>query len=208
VRAAYLGAYRRIAVTPEATARLARLWSGDERAPVPLSETDQTSLAWGLAVREAPGWEAIVAGQAERITNPDRRARFEFVRPALSADPAEREALFRSLQDPANRRREPWVLDALGLLAHPLRQEHALRFLTPALEELEEVQSTGDIFFPDRWLDAALGGHNSAAAAREVRAFLESHPDYPPRLRAKVLQAADGLFRAARIVDGDPGAGG
>jgi aminopeptidase N len=208
VRAAFLGAYRRVAVTPAATARLARLWSGEERPPVPLAESDQTALAWGLALREAPGWERVLDGQAERITNPDRRARFDFVRPALSADPAAREALFRSLLDPANRRREPWVLDALSLLAHPLRQEHALRFLTPALEELEEIQRTGDIFFPDRWLDAALAGHNSTAAAREVRAFLDARPDYPPRLRAKVLQAADGLFRAARIVEGDAGAAG
>ena len=99
------------------------------------------------------------------------------------------------------------MLDALSLLNHPLRQEHARRFVTPALEELEEIQRTGDIFFPDRWLDAALGGHNSAAAARDVRAFLDARPDYPPRLRAKILQASDGLFRAARIVEGDKSAG-
>jgi aminopeptidase N len=114
-----------------------------------------------------------------------------------------REALFQSLQDPANRRVESWALDALSLLNHPLRQDHARRFVTPGLEELEEIQRTGDIFFPDRWLDALLGGHNSAAAARDVRAFLETHPSYPPRLRAKILQASDGLFRAARIVEGD-----
>ena len=125
----------------------------------------------------------------------------------LIRHPAVREALFQSLLEPANRQREPWVLDALSLLSHPLRQEHARRFVTPALDELEEIQRTGDIFFPDRWLDAALGGHNSAAAAQDVRTFLESHPSYPPRLRAKILQASDGLFRAARIVDGD-GTGG
>jgi aminopeptidase N len=170
---------------------------------VPLSETEQTALAWGLAVREAPGWQDVMAGQAERITNPDRRARFEFVRPALSDDLVDREAMFASLLEPANRTREPWVLDALSLLTHPLRQEHAQRFLTPALEELEEIQRTGDIFFPDRWLDATLGGHNSAAAARDVQAFLDARPEYSPRLRAKILQAADGLFRAARIVEGE-----
>jgi aminopeptidase N len=202
-RAAFFGAYRRVAVTPEATARLTRLWRGEERSPVPLSETEQTALAWGLAVREAPGWQDVMAGQAERITNPDRRARFEFVRPALSDDPVDREAVFASLLEQANRTREPWVLDALSLLTHPLRQEHAQRFLTPALEELEEIQRTGDIFFPDRWLDAALAGHNSAAAARDVQAFLDARPDYPPRLRAKILQAADGLFRAVRIVEGE-----
>jgi aminopeptidase N len=205
LRATFLSAYRRVAVTPEASARLARLWAGEERPPVPLSETDQTAIAWALAVREAPGWESVLEGQAARITNPDRRARFEFVRPALSADPAVREQLFQSLLDAENREREQWVLDALALLAHPLRQEHALRFVTPALQELEEIQRTGDIFFPDRWLDAALGGHASVAAAGEVRAFLAAHPEYPPRLRAKILQAADGLFRAARSQNGADG---
>jgi aminopeptidase N len=92
------------------------------------------------------GDHAVAAAPARAI----RRARFEFVRPALSADPAVREQLFQSLLDAENREREQWVLDALALLAHPLRQEHALRFVTPTLQELEEIQRTGDIFFPDR----------------------------------------------------------
>jgi hypothetical protein len=32
--------------------------------------------------------------------------------------------------------------------------------------------------------------------------FLDANPNIPPRLRGKLLQAADDLFRAARIVDG------
>ena len=45
---------------------------------------------------------------------PDRKARFKFVMPALSADPAVRERWFTSLRDVSNRRREPWVLEGLG----------------------------------------------------------------------------------------------
>lgn len=31
---------------------------------------------------------------------------------------------------------------------HPLREKHAVKYLRPGLEVLQEVQRTGDIFFP------------------------------------------------------------
>ena len=100
------------------------------------------------------------------------------------------------------------MLAALGYLHHPLRAAHARRFIRPALDLLVEIQRTGDIFFPAGWLDATLGGHNSPAAAAVVRRFLDGLDAYPPRLRAKILQSADLLFRASRIVEpaGEPGA--
>ena len=42
---------------------------------------------------------------------------------------------------------------------------------------VEEIQRTGDIFFPGRWLDASLGGHNQGEAADAVRDFLAQNPD-------------------------------
>jgi len=38
---------------------------------------------------------------------------------------------------------------------------------------MEEIQATGDIFFPRQWIGATLGGHRSAEAAAIVRRFLE-----------------------------------
>ena len=108
-----------------------------------------------------------------------------------------------TLGDPANREHEPWVLSALGFINHPLRARTAERHVREGLDLLEEIQRTGDIFFPLAWLHALLDGHASPAAAEAVRQFLDAHPDYPPRLRAKVLQAADGLFRAATIRESD-----
>jgi aminopeptidase N len=67
---------------------------------------------------------------------------------------------------------------------------------------VEEIQQTGDIFFPLGWMQALLGGQQSKAAADSVALFLERHPSMPPRLRGKVLQAADDLFRAATIAHG------
>ena len=92
------------------------------------------------------------------------------------------------------------MLEALRYLHPPLRAQQSEKYILPSLEMLEEIQRTGDIFFPKRWLDATFSGHQSPTAAAIVRQFLTDNPDLSPRLRAKVLQAADNLFRAARIL--------
>ena len=155
-------------------------------------------MAMELAVREVPGWQQILEIQHGRTQNPDRKARLAFVMPALSADAATRESAFARFRQVENRRREPWVEESLAYLNHPLRAAHARRFVRPSLELLREIQRTGDIFFPTRWIDAALGGHRSRDVAATVRDFLAAEPQYPQRLRWTILSAADELFRMAR----------
>ncbi|MFM8534401.1 MAG: hypothetical protein ACKOEC_12590, partial [Acidimicrobiia bacterium] len=136
-----------------------------------------------------------------RIENPDRRNRFEFAMPALSANAAERDKWFQSLKDVNNRRREPWVLAGQSCLPHPLRAESAKQDVKPSLDMLWEIQKTGDIFFPKRWLDATLGGYQTRDVADIVRAFLKNVPaSYPERLKNITLQSADELNRAAEVV--------
>jgi aminopeptidase N len=198
---AYYRAFVSTALTPRGVARLRELWSGRDSIPgLKLSESDFSRLALELAVRGIPDWNTVLDTQAGRITNPDRLAQFDFVRPALSPSETVRDSVFATFKERANRRHEPWVLEALTYLNHPLRAATAEHYILPALQMLREIKETGDIFFPDRWLDATLSGHNTASAAAIIRGFLDGSPDYPPRLRAKVLRAADPVFRAARIV--------
>ncbi len=68
---------------------------------------------------------------------------------------------------------------------------------------LEEMQQTGDIFFPTGWIAETLGGHNSPEVVQIVNGFLAARPDYPERLTRKILQASDMVERAARAVNGD-----
>ena len=68
-------------------------------------------------------------------------------------------------------------------------------YIRPGLEELQEIQRTGDIFFPRKWTAALLGSQHSEAAATAVDAFIADHPGYPPLLGSKILQQADLLFR-------------
>ena len=200
----YFRAWRGIVLSAEGVERLERIWDESLDVPgVPLSERDYTALAEALAVRDVPRLEGILTRQAERIANPDRKARFEFIRPALSSDPEVRSVFFAKLSDPSNREREPWVRSGLSALHHPLRSDQSVQFILPSLALVEEIQRTGDIFFPKGWLDSTLGGHTSEEAARIVQAFLTGlTPDYPSRLRGKILQSADILVRAARITSG------
>jgi len=200
LKGAYFAALRNTALTTGTLEWLTRVWRGDEQVPgLTLAETDYIVLAQELAVREVPGWQTVLARQIERTANPDRKARLQFVVPALSADPGERDRFFASLASIDNRRHEAWVLDALRYLHHPLRAERSSRYIEPSLALLQEIQRTGDIFFPKNWMDRTLSGHRTPEAAAIVRAFLErAGAAYPDRLRRIILSSADDLFRASR----------
>ncbi len=192
--------YQNIALSMEAQDRLYRIWR-DEAPPegVTLTEDDHTALALALALRDYPE-TGLLDEQLTRIKNPDRRRRLQFMEPALSGDVAIRDAFFESLKEEKNRAQESWVAAALGYLHHPLRAATSEKYLPASLALLEEIQRTGDIFFPSAWLSATLGSYQSPEAAQVVRNFLDANSDYNPRLKAKLLQAADGIFRAERIL--------
>jgi aminopeptidase N len=200
-KGAYFAALRGVALTPRTVAWLTSVWKERTRIPgLTLEETDHIALAQELAIRAGTEWRAIVRTQIERTKDPDRRAQLTFVMPALSSDAGERDRFFASLAEVANRRHEPWVLSALRALHHPLRGESSEKYVAPGLAMLQEIQRTGDIFFPKRWTDATLGGRSSPAKADAVRLFLMKLPaGYPDRLRRIVLSAADDLFRSARM---------
>ncbi|TDW97504.1 M1 family metallopeptidase [Dinghuibacter silviterrae] len=166
---------------------------------IKLSEDDYTNLAAGLALRGYPGSDTILAAQGRRIKSPDRQARWAYLQPALSPDQAVRDKYFYALKDAQNRTKEAWVLSALGYLFHPLRADQDEKYLASALDWMEDIQRTGDVFFPQSWAAAVLSNYSSKSAAKLVRDFLKEHPDYNPRLKGKILQAADNLFRAQRL---------
>jgi aminopeptidase N len=199
IKSAWFSSLRDVAQSRSVLAWLERVWRRTEEIPgLTLAEPDYITLAMELALREVPDWTRILDEQQARTENPDRRARFEFVRPALSPDQSVRDAMFESLKDVKNRRREPWALEALSYLHHPLRAEASEKYVPASLAMLREIQRTGDIFFPKRWTDATLGGHSSSRVADMVRTFLAGLPaDYPDRLRRVVLASSDGLFRAS-----------
>jgi aminopeptidase N len=198
MKSTYFNEFRSAVTSPDDVRFLERVWRREETIPgLTLAEPDEAGMALDLAVRSVPNAAAILEEQRTRFTNPDRKARFEFVMPALAADASTRDKFFESLRDVDRRRREPWVLEALRYLNHPLRGDDTRQYLRPALDLLVDIRRTGDIFFPRNWMEALLSGHNSTEAAETVRGFLRENPQYPVRLRRIIQQSADMLYRAS-----------
>ena len=180
---------------PKSIDKLYQLWK--EQSHPMLNEGDYMTLAYELALHYPERYENLRDIQRERITNPDRRRQFNFIVQAVTPDTLQMDGFFQSLMKAENRHIEPWTASALAYLNHPLRQSYSVKYIRPGLEVLEEVQRTGDIFFPKNWASALLRNHKSKEAYREVQAFFEAHPEYPSLLKNKILQAAWPLYREA-----------
>jgi len=200
VQRTWFSLYRNIAITEDGIRNLGKTW---ESTLLPgglkLSEDELCTLTLTMVLKGYGNAEKIITGQRGRITGNDRLLRFDFVVPSVSSDQTVRDAFFSSLGDPVNREHEPWVIEALGYLHHPMVAKRSEKYILPSLEMLEEIKSTGDIFFPGNWVTTTLAGHHTAEARATVEDFLDKHPDYPADLKLKILQAADHLFRQQAI---------
>lgn len=187
----------RMASTQNSIGELYDIWLCESRASkYSLSERDITSISYELAVRMPEQADRIVATQLARITNPDRRKEYEFISQAVSPSQQKRDAFFESLLLAGNRGVEPWVVSAMRLFNHPARQQESLKYIRPALDALQDVQRTGDIFLPANWCAALFGGHTSPEALEIMERFFADNPGYPELLAGKIRLRADHLYIA------------
>ncbi len=194
----FLDAFAGIAYTSESQQKLIALLKGNVRFPgLEISEDRQFEIIAQLMIRNRYEASGLMERLLSATENPDRIRRINYLLPALNPDQDVRHTFFTSLGNPANRRPEPWALDGLRFLHHPTRRQQSIEWLPGGLNMLEEIQQSGDIFFPLRWLEAMLGRHNSQEAAGMVMEYLESNPQLHPNLQLKVWQAADMTLRAA-----------
>ncbi|WP_439555407.1 M1 family metallopeptidase [Dyadobacter sp.] len=199
IKTSYFRAFKNVALSPDGLQKMRSLWNGKLVVKdLVLSEDDKISLACELALKQPEVADEVLNEQIANTKNPDRKAKMQFVIPALNPAEKVRDAFFESLKKESNREKEAWVIEALGYLHHPLRAQSAVKYLRPSLDLLQEIQLTGDIFFPTRWLHGTFSGHSSTEAAAVVNAFLKAHPDYPGFLKNKILQETDMLQRAVR----------
>ena len=193
---ALINSIMRLAQTGNSLARLETCLKNPMlQTDIKLSADQQNDLAFQLALKLPEKAMRILDSQEKQITNQDKKAQFQFVRKSLNPDRTERNRFFESLLQEKNREHEPWVEQAMAFLNHPIREKESLEYIRPALDKLQEIKRTGDIFFPKSWLDSLLKGHNSKEAASIVKQFLADQPDYPEDLKMKILQSADHLLR-------------
>ncbi len=166
-----------------------------------LSDSDLEKLSLQLALIKPKRATEILRTQTQRIDNIDKRRRYEFVSKALNGVKERRDEFFATFVNEENRAQEPWVQQAVSYLNHPYRSDEALERLPMALELLQEIQQTGDIFFPKGWLLSVYSGLWQQEAIDITERFLEANPDYPLHLKRKILQASDITERSAKIRD-------
>ncbi len=186
------------ATSPNVCSKLYDIWDGMSH-PM-LGENDYMTLAYELAIRYPEKHKEIVETQRARIKDPDRRAQFDFVARAVTPDTLQQEALFHSLLRAENRRIEPWAIKTLGHLCHSSREAQAIGYIRPALDALQDIQRTSDIFFPRNWVHKLLSEHSSEEALDSVTDFLNDNPEYPTLLKSKILQALWPLQRKLRHI--------
>ncbi len=188
--------YKSIAHSATGTAYLYAIWTKEAHIEnLILNKNNYTSLAQLLALYQHAKAEDILDTAKSTLSNPDKIERFTFLRPALSNDPAIRTAFFESFRKAENREKESWVQTACSYINHPLRQGEGIKNIGLSLELLEEIQKTGDIFFPKRWLDNTIGRYTSKEAYTIVQNYMKSHPDLDKNLKRKLLQTTDKLYR-------------
>ena len=160
-----------------------------------LNERDRLAMAYHLAVMMPQQWQEILDKQRQKLKNEDQRREFDFISRACNPDTLVQQQLFNELLKAENRRVEPWARDMLALLNHPVREPFSNRYIVPALDALEDVQRTGDIFFPGNWLSGLLSGHKSNEAKQLLRQWIDAHSDLEPALMNKLKENAYWLLR-------------
>jgi aminopeptidase N len=192
--------YQSIAISEEGKSSLYQIWNEEKMIKnLFLNENEFTSLAFDLAIYQHPKSDKILDKQVKNITNPDRLERFQWLLPSVSNDEKVRDDFMQSLLQKENREKESWVETALNNMHHPLRQQKSVKHLKSVLYALEEVQLTGDIFFPKGWLASSIGKYSSKEAYQVLEDFLKENPTYNPILLKKLLQTTDDLTRAQSI---------
>ncbi|MEP1094742.1 MAG: M1 family aminopeptidase [Cyclobacteriaceae bacterium] len=192
--------YSSIAYSSTGIEQLYEIW--DKRVVVKdlkLNTDDYANLAMNLCIYEHEKSEDIIDRTESSFENPDKKERFQYLIPSLSANESDRNEFFESLRNPENREKEAWVQTAVNNIHHPLRHTSSTKLLVTSLELLEEIQITGDIFFPKRWLVSTVGNYSSKEAHRIVEDFLAANPNLTPSLRNKLLQASDDLYRVRNL---------
>ena len=200
LRTTLMKGFRGLVFTPGGIRRLEYFWR-TELAPEKilafhLPEYERVDTALRLAVLNPERAEIILKDQESLIADSEQKKRFAFLRAAASASPETRALFLKNLKNPKNRKMEPWVIDGLKLLFHPLRREASSHLLESALNMLKDVRETGDIFFPQLWASAVLSHQNTPSALKSFKRVL-SKKGLPLGIRRLLLQSGDTLLRCA-----------
>jgi aminopeptidase N len=198
LRITYFRAFREIATTAEARSRLIHILTGEMKVPgMTLRPRDRFDIVRALMSGGDERAPALLKKLGDDDKSDDAR-RYAYAAAAAWPDGAVKQRYFEQyLND--KELPESWIEASFGPFNAPRQGALTLRYLEPALRTLPDLKRTRKIFFVNGWLAAFVGGQCEEGAASTVRDFLAAEPALDRDLRLKVLEAADGLERCARI---------
>ena len=197
LRKSFFDAYVGIAGTPAALDRLDAWLDSARAAGEPLRQPTRWSIVTQLASKNHPSARTRLAAEIARDSSTGGKRRAFIAGAAWPLPETKRSYFDRYFRD--STLNEDYVTASLGAFNDGEQSALTLPYLRPALDTLAWVQKNRRIFFLGRWLDAFIGGHQSAEALAVVDRFLDENPRLPRDLRQKVLQTRDELERTVRI---------
>ncbi|MBZ5530989.1 MAG: ERAP1-like C-terminal domain-containing protein [Acidobacteriia bacterium] len=197
MRIVWFRALRAVAETPQGRDWIKQILAGKLEVPgVEVRPLDRWQMVTGLVALNDPESEALLVAEEKRDPSGEGR-KYAFVAAAARPDGKSKKEFFDGyLHDAA--RPEDWVEQSLGAFNWWNQSSLTLPFLKPALEALPQVKKERKIFFVLAWLNAFIGGQQSAEAQTQVQEFLQS-ASLDKDLKLKVLEVFDDLNRTVRI---------
>jgi len=186
-----------VAEMPAGREYLKNLLDGKLSVPgVELRSLDRWNLVTALIALNDPQADAVLRAEQQRDHTGDG-LKYAYIASAARPDAKTKQTYFDDyLHDPS--RPEDWIEESLDAFNYWNQSQLTGPYLKPALEALPQIKRERKIFFLLDWLDAFIGGQQSAAAQAQVHEFLRT-PGLDPDLRLKILQAVDELDRTVKI---------
>ena len=197
MRITWFRALRGVAETAKARGQLKDMLSSKLVVPgVELRPLDRWNMVASLVALNDPEAEAVLAAEEKRDPSGDGK-KYSYM--AAAARPQEQTKKTYFDEYLHNRSRpEDWVEQSLGSFNYWNQAELTFAYLRPALDALPQVKRERKIFFMLAWLNAFIGGQQSAAAQKQVHEFLESAA-LDKDLKLKILEVVDELDRTVKI---------
>jgi len=188
---------RALAETSEARGRLKDMLSGKLTIPgVELRPLDRWNMVGSLLALNDSEAEAILAAEEKRDPSGDAR-KYAYIAGAARPDQQTKKRYFDEyLHNPA--RPEDWIEGSLASFNWWNQSELTAAYLRPSLDALAQVKRERKIFFMLAWLNAFIGGQQSAVAQKQVHDFLQTAA-LDRDVKLKVLEVVDELDRTVKI---------
>lgn len=197
LRIIWFRALRAIAESQEGRAQLKELLSGKLAVPgVELRPLDRWIIVTALIALHDPDAEALFAAEQKRDSSGDGQ-KYAYMAQAARPESASKQHYFEDYLHDSSRP-EDWIEQSLGPFNYWNQSELTLPYLKPALEALPQIKRERKIFFALGWLNAFIGGQQSAAAQARVHEFLKAAA-LDKDLQLKVLEVSDELDRTVKI---------